>query len=171
MQIVLFRHGIAEDRNEFANTGLPDSERPLTRKGVQRTRAAARGLATVLPGLTAVGTSPYLRARQTAELLAGACESGGASATTIVDDLQPGSRASGVCRWLEQGSPSDVVALVGHEPDLSELMAWFTTGREAGFARFKKAGACLIDFSSMPARGAGELQWLVTPGVLRRLGD
>lgn len=170
MQVVLFRHGIAEDREIFAGRGLPDSERPLTGKGGRRTRQAARGLACLLPALDAIGTSPYLRARQTADIVAGVYEEAGrVPERETIDAMRPGGELMEVRRSLERELNRDVVALVGHEPDLSELMAWFTTGRPEGHARFKKAGACLIEFPGRPGRGDGELLWLVPPSILRRL--
>lgn len=164
MQVVLFRHGIAEEREAFSKTGLPDSERPLTARGLRRTRAAAEGLRALVPELDAVGSSPYVRARQTADLIA---HSYGVPAVDIVQDLQPEGAPLEICRWMERRAPVGAVALVGHEPDLSELLAWLTAGRQDGFARFKKAGACLIELPWPPACGQGELQWLLTPGVLR----
>lgn len=166
MQIVLFRHGIAEDREIFARTGSPDSERPLTGKGEQRTRSAATGLMTVVPRLAAIGSSPYVRAHQTAEIIADVY---GDRNVEPVEDLQPGGRPTDIGRWLKRQVPDGWVVCVGHEPDLSCLMAWLTTGETRDYARFKKAGACLIECSSGPSRGAGKLQWLLPPVVLRRL--
>lgn len=170
-QIVLFRHGIARDRTEFAGTSLPDSERPLTDRGVQRTRRAAAGLAGLLPELDWIAFSPYVRARETADLIAAVYDDvmGRRPGRVLADDLQPGGSPARLCAWLGQRPIEGPVALVGHEPDLSELAAWFTTGGAAGFVRFKKAGACLLQFPAAPARGEGEIQWLLPPGVLRRL--
>jgi len=172
MQVVLWRHGIARNREAFAASGWPDSERPLTDKGERRTRQAAGGLLSLLGVPSVIAASPYARARQTADVLARACEDaepGPARAT--VDALQPGDGPGEVARWLAERRAGDTVVLVGHEPDLSELTAWFTAGERQGFARFKKAGACLIEFDSPPARRGGELMWLMPPGVLRRLAE
>ncbi|MFZ0487873.1 MAG: histidine phosphatase family protein [Arenicellales bacterium] len=169
MRVVLFRHGIAEDRTEFSRTGRPDSDRPLTTQGVERSRQTAAGLLSLLPDLGFVATSPYRRARQTADLIAAAADAGGLP--VVVDALQPAGKPAEICRWLASCPAQAAVALVGHEPDLSELMGWFTAGECGSFARFKKAGACLIEFHSAPGRGAGELQWLLTPTILRQLAD
>lgn len=167
MQVVLFRHGIAQDRETFSGA---DAERALTDRGEQRTRQAAFGLMFLCPALTAIGASPYLRARQTANLIAEVYRTtGGEPQQNTVEAMQPGGRPAEVCHWLEGHGRDGGVALVGHEPDLSGLMAWLTTGEMNDFTRFKKAGACLIEFSSGPARGRGELQWLMTPAALRRL--
>lgn len=171
MQVVLFRHGIAEDRVAFAATGAPDCQRPLTDKGARRTRLAAAGLLSVLPAVDVIGTSALTRARQTADAVAAACEDAGPPPEReTVAALQPGGDPLDVCRWLAGQGQARTVVLVGHEPDLSGLMAWLTTGRPEGFARFKKAAACLIELPT-PAPGGGELVWHLPPVVLRRLGQ
>lgn len=170
MQVVLFRHGIAEDREAFARTGRPDSERPLTDKGMRRTRQAADGLVSILPGARVVAASPYERARQTADIVAGACaDAGRPPERATLDAMQPGGDPLEICRWLADRPATDVAVLVGHEPDLSALMAWLTSGRANGSARFKKAAACLVEFPSLPERGRGALHWFLPPAILRRL--
>ncbi|MDZ7839704.1 MAG: phosphohistidine phosphatase SixA [Gammaproteobacteria bacterium] len=170
MQVVLFRHGIAEDREEFARAGRPDSDRPLTGKGAERTRRAAAGLLSVLDGVDCVAASPYVRARQTADIVADRCaEAGRAPERDSLDAMQPGGDYGAVLRWLGARDIRDTVVLVGHEPDLSGLMAWLIAGRRDGFARFKKSGACLIGFAAPPARGDGELLAFLPPAVLRQL--
>lgn len=170
MQVVLFRHGIAEDREEFARTGSPDSERPLTGKGEQRIRRAAAGLFRILPAVDVIGASPYVRARQSADVIARVYEDAGRTPERgSVDAMRPGGDALEICRWLADLDARATAVLVGHEPDLSDLAAWFTTGESDGFTRFKKGGACLIEFQPRPARGSGELAWLIPPAVLRQL--
>lgn len=170
MKIVLFRHGIAEDREIFARTGLPDSERPLTGKGEQKTRRAAAGLVSILDTVEVIGTSPYTRARQTADILARACaDAGRMPEPGVVEAMQPGGDPLEICRWLANEGAKATAVLVGHEPDLSQLATWLTSGEPGGFMRFRKAGACLIAFPSRPVRGGGELLWLMPPAVLQRL--
>ncbi|HWH77607.1 MAG TPA: phosphohistidine phosphatase SixA, partial [Candidatus Binatus sp.] len=70
MNLYLMRHGIAVAANDPA-VGH-DSERPLTNKGVKRMRRAARGLRRLKIPFDAILTSPVLRARQTAEIVAAA---------------------------------------------------------------------------------------------------
>src|SRR5271156_2521374 len=68
MILYLVRHGIAVDPNDPKSP--PEPERPLTAKGVQKTRAAALGLQALGVKPDVLITSPYVRAAQTAELLA-----------------------------------------------------------------------------------------------------
>ena len=67
MEVYLMRHGTALSRE---STDAPaDAERPLTPKGIKKTRKAAKGLATLRPSIDRVFTSPLLRARQTADIV------------------------------------------------------------------------------------------------------
>ena len=70
MQVLVVRHAIAEQREEFARTGKDDSQRPLTHDGRRKMRRGAVGLRAVVPAIDVLATSPLLRAVQTAEILA-----------------------------------------------------------------------------------------------------
>ena len=74
MDLLVIRHAIAMDRDEFAETGQPDSERPLTDFGRRRMRKNARGLRAIVDTPEVIGTSPYPRAAETAEIVADAWE-------------------------------------------------------------------------------------------------
>lgn len=166
MELLLVRHAIAEDREAFAATGRPDRERPLTETGIERMERAARGLAHVLPGLQTVGTSPFIRARQTAEILARAYE--GADVRDV-EALVPGGSRRSFLTWLTAQDQDAPVAAVGHEPDLGELAAWLVTGTDTPLFAFKKGGACLLSFDAPIAVATAELRWVLPPKMLRRL--
>src|SRR5258706_16007485 len=70
MQLLVVRHARAEDREAFAATGQPDSERPLTAKGIRRMKKAARGLHTLVSSIDLLATSPLRRAVETARIMA-----------------------------------------------------------------------------------------------------
>ncbi|HEX7242015.1 MAG TPA: histidine phosphatase family protein, partial [Longimicrobiaceae bacterium] len=88
MQLLVVRHAIAEDREEFARTGADDSLRPLTPEGRRRMRRAARGLRRLVPRLGLLASSPLTRAAQTAQILA---EAYGGTETATFPELEPGS--------------------------------------------------------------------------------
>ena len=134
MQILLVRHAIAEDRATFATTGMADDERPLTERGMDRMRAAAAGLAAVVDGLELIGSSPLLRARQAAHLVA---ERFPRAERATLDWMAPGGDRPQALGWLASGNAASV-ALVGHEPDLGELASWLLSGRPSPFVEFKK---------------------------------
>ena len=167
MQLLVVRHAIAEDREEFARTGADDSLRPLTPEGRRRMRRAARGLRRLVPRLGLLASSPLTRAAQTAQVLADVY--GGAETATF-PELEPGAHPGAlVDRLRALDADPDPVAVVGHEPDLGALVAWLVTGHGRSFMELKKGAACLLEFEDAPEAGAGQLLWAVTPGQLRRL--
>lgn len=166
MNLLIIRHGIAEDRDAFARTGHPDHERPLTREGRKRMRDAAAGLAAVVPAVDLLGSSPYVRARETAEIVAGAYPD-----LTVIETptlAETGTRSA--LEWIRTRAQVETLAVVGHEPHLSTLAGLLITGADKPIFSFKKGGACLIAFPDEPGPGQGELNWLLTPKQLRRLG-
>jgi phosphohistidine phosphatase len=159
------RHAIAEDRGP---AWPDDSLRPLTDDGAKRWRRQAAGLAAIDARPDLILTSRFARARQTADLLAGAF----ARKPKVVElaALQPGVKPRDVLRALEPDGRIGSLALVGHEPGLGELVALlvgFKTPPE-----FKKGGVARIDVAILPPpAGSGQLHWWLTPKVLRELGS
>jgi phosphohistidine phosphatase len=166
MKIVIIRHAIAMARDEWAEQSANDDLRPVTGEGEKRMRRGAKGLKGVVKRLDIIATSPLLRARQTAQIIADAL---GGPAPTEVAQLVPNGGAESVTEWL-QGQPSDAtIAVVGHEPDLSALMAWLTTANPRAFMPLKKGGACLLEADDVPIAGNCQLRWALTPAQLRDL--
>ena len=128
-------------------------------------RRAVAGLGTVLSSLDLLAASPLVRAAQTAELLA---EGYRQAVLETLPCLAPGGERAGVVDWLAERRPGSA-AVVGHEPDLSELAAWLLTGRPAPFIEFKKGAACLLEFSGEPEAGLARLCWHLAPRQLRAL--
>src|SRR5687768_14745129 len=125
MNLLVIRHGIAEDREVWAQTGEPDDRRPLTKKGVRRMRRAAKGLHRILPRLDLLATSPLTRAVQTAEVVA---KRYGELAVMVVDDLQPERPFPALLEWVRRLDDVNTAAIVGHEPHLSGFVSWLLTG-------------------------------------------
>jgi phosphohistidine phosphatase len=168
MRLLVIRHAIAGDREAFAQeAGLPDAERPITAEGRKKMRESAAGLRAVASDLAVLGTSPYVRARQTAEIVAEAFDG-----VPVVDvpALAHGEPRDGLVAWL-QDQPAECVGIVGHEPDLGMLIAWLVTGDAAPFVSLKKGGACLLEMEGPAGPASAEVLWVLTPKLLRRLGD
>jgi phosphohistidine phosphatase len=161
--IYLVRHAIAAERGEKYPD---DTVRPLTRDGIARMRKASGGFATLDPKVEVILSSPLVRARRTAEILATVL--GPDIAVEMCDELSPGQSPAGVARALTAHASRHVVALVGHEPDLGELAAWLIGAREP--LQFKKGGIARIDVANFPPGRNGQLVWLATPRMLRALG-
>lgn len=165
MDLLVVRHAIAGDRDAYARTGRPDHERPLTDEGRKKMRANARGLRAVVPALDLLASSPFARARETAEILAAAYDG---MAVTEVPALASGGSRDELVAWL-RGQRVERAAVVGHEPDLGELIAWLATGDATPFVGLKKGGACLLACPGAPGPGHAELRWVLTPKLLRSL--
>lgn len=164
---LIIRHAIAEEREDFARTGRPDAERPLTADGRRRMEQAARGLRRVLPDLARVATSPWTRARETARIVAAAY---GDPPLATTDLLVPDADPEALLAWVFGKAHPGLTALVGHEPHLSEWIGWAVTGAQRSVVDLKKGAACLLDFPAAPAPGRAVIRWLAPPRLLRRLG-
>jgi phosphohistidine phosphatase len=167
MDLLVIRHGIAEDRDAFASTGREDSARPLTAAGRAKMRRGVAGLHRVVPRIEVLASSPYARAMQTARLVAGGY---GLGDIETVEALVPDARLEQFVSWLEPLSGAEVVAVVGHEPHLSALVTWLIAGKEESRVELKKGGACLLAFEGRAEAGSGVLQWLMTARQLRTIG-
>jgi phosphohistidine phosphatase len=165
MRLLVVRHGIAEDRDAWAQTGVSDALRPLTPRGRRRMRRCARGLARLVGKLDALATSPLVRARQTAEVVADAF---GGLEIDEVPALAPGETPEAVAAWVRRAGREHTIAVIGHEPELGILVSWCLAGRGA-FVPLRKGGACLLELSSTEPGGA-TLVWSLAPRHLRALG-
>lgn len=168
MKVILIRHAVAEEREDFAATGEPDEKRPLTDDGRKKMKRTARGLADLVGQLDLLATSPLTRAAQTAEIIEREFKHVG---TTVIGALEPEQSFELFMEWLQRLDDVEVVAAVGHEPHLSGLAAYLLTGREHPLFSFKKGGACLVEFEHALEPGAARLRWLLTPAQLREIAD
>jgi phosphohistidine phosphatase len=168
MRLLLIRHAIAEEREDFARTGKDDRLRPLTDEGRKKMKQAARGLRSLVPEIDLLATSPLTRAAQTGAILDSVY--GGIDVVEI-DELSPETTPEEFLRWLRK-QKGDVIAGVGHEPSLSQILGWLLTGTDRRLFAFRKGGACLLEFGDdEPAAGTATLLWALTPAQLRTLAD
>jgi phosphohistidine phosphatase len=166
MKLLVIRHAIAMDAEEFADKGESDDRRPVTEYGAKRMRKNARGLRTIIDRIDSFATSPYTRAIQTAEIISEVYERDQAE---LCASLVPGIAFEDFEGWARTHSDAEVLAIVGHEPHLSTLVTWLLYGASESRIQLKKGGACLVDFDSTPHRNSGTLLWLLTPRQLRAL--
>ncbi len=168
MQLLVIRHAIAMDREEYAASGNPDDLRPVTDKGARRMKRIANALTAEIDTLDRIATSPLTRAVETAEIVARAY---GLDDTEITYSLVPDAPFEDFEAWCDKDASPGVVAIVGHEPHLGALVTWLLTGFTESRIRLKKGGACLLEFDSAPRRGAGSLHWLLAPRHLTQMSD
>jgi phosphohistidine phosphatase len=160
LELYLVRHAIAATRGK---EWPDDDKRPLTARGVSRFKDAVDGLRALGVEVDEIFTSPLVRARQTADLLAAGLA--GKPAVRILDALAPGHEPRSVLAQLARAARRRRVALVGHEPGLGELAAHLIGAGRA--LPFKKGGVCRIDVESLASRRAGALAWFAPPRLLR----
>lgn len=164
MELYIIRHAIAVDR--FDADVQSDAERWLTGEGIEKMKIAAQGLARIIEGFDCIYTSPYRRAKETAEIVADALP----APIEELGELQPGVVFNDIAKALKPQSDA-CVALVGHEPDLSELISESISAAMHAHVLMKKGAAARIDFTSHMAPGLGALVWLMQPKQLRALGQ
>jgi phosphohistidine phosphatase len=162
MEIFLIRHAIAVERT----TTLEDAARPLSQRGVRRFTREVSGLMRLEVRLDHIFHSPWLRAVQTAELLAPIC-AGALEATELLAD-DPGDDLLELARRFPKTAR---VAFIGHAPWMAELLSLLVIGttRHADNMLFKKGGVAWLDGS--PAPGKMRLCAMFPPRTLRGLGD
>lgn len=163
MILYLVRHGIAVDRTDPKCP--PDPQRPLTARGVQKTRSAALGLRELGAKPDAILTSPYLRAAQTAEIFAEALGFP-PEKIRVSEFLKPGDNPAETTREIARLRAREV-ACFGHAPQLDMMIAYLA-GARAAFTELKKAGAACLERTT--TQGRWELRWMLAPKMLRELG-
>ena len=161
-ELYLIRHGMAAERGE---AWPDDTKRPLTEEGMTRLRKAARGLAALGVSFEVVLTSPLVRTRQTAEIVAGVSDP--RPPIVAIDSLTPEGSVQAVLADLEKQSRRKRVALIGHEPGIGEFAAKLAGSRHP--FEFKKGAVCRIDVETLPIAGPGTLRWFLTPKILRMI--
>ncbi len=172
IELYLMRHGIAADLGEAGV--IKDADRPLTQEGRVRMKLAAEGLRELGLKFNLILTSPLLRARQTAEVVAEVLEL--QHKVKIIESLAPGkafieSEGRNAEIFLELGAfQFDRALLVGHMPDMAELASFLLSGNRNLNIEFKKGSVCAIEVSSLPPRGPGLLRWMLTPKQMRLFG-
>lgn len=139
MILTLLRHGKAAEREAWHGD---DRDRPLTREGAVQARTAMRALAGVVQA-DEVWTSPWKRARQTAELAAELWD------LPLTEHAWLAGEACEPIDWCRNLRAAGDVVLVGHEPDIGRLIAHLTGGRPMPL---KKGGVAILEGMARPAQ-------------------
>jgi len=156
MRLYLFRHAPAFDRDDWTGD---DAERPLTADGERIATKMLKSLRTLLKA-DEILTSPWRRARQTAEIAAERL-----SLPLREADWLAGGAADpeDICEHLADSAD---VLLIGHEPDLGQLIAYLTGG---AVIAMKKAGVAIL--VGEPVAGGMSLRALIDPKIVNRIRD
>ncbi len=166
MDLYLLRHAIAVARG--TEGFRRDSDRPLTDAGRSKLRRVVRGMNALGLSFDLILTSPYLRAQQTAEIVAEAMDAG--SRLRPSPHLAPDGDPRALIAAIASRSAADAsVLLVGHEPCLSQLISVLLCGDERAVVRMKKAGLCKLAAQTLRYGRCASLEWLLAPAQLERI--
>jgi phosphohistidine phosphatase len=165
MQLYIVRHGIAIDREEPKCP--PDPERFLTEEGKDKTQQVAKGLAKLGVIADVFLSSPYRRAKETAEIFAAELEYAKAK-VRYTNALLPSADAAMLFRELAKDKDAGTAMIFGHAPHLDEVLA-AAVGSKHQITALKKAGVALVELKRV-SPPSGELLWLATPKLLRNVG-
>lgn len=157
MQLYIVRHGAAGDSAEWQG---PDKDRPLTKRGKQVTAQVADRLAELGVKPDAIISSPYVRARQTADILARGLH----DTDRLESDarLVPGFGIADLMSLLTDYSDAGSLMIVGHEPDLGQVICELIGAERL---KMRKGSVALVDLPD-PHTARGQLQWVAPPAIL-----
>jgi phosphohistidine phosphatase len=167
VNLFLLRHGAAVERGEmdFQN----DSDRPLTTKGRRQLRQAAAAMLKMKLRFDLILSSPLLRARQTAEIIAVDLKL--ERRLKFSAALAPDASAKILLRELNEFTTApENVLLVGHEPGLSHLISLLAGGDGNLAVDFKKGGLCKLEMQKPRFGQCAQLMWLLTPKQMKLMG-
>jgi phosphohistidine phosphatase len=167
MNLYLLRHGLATEPS--VRHLAKDSERSLTPEGKRKMRQIAKAMQALELSFDVILTSPYLRARQTAEIIADAFRAD--RELEPADELIPGASAKDLVHRINSLKPApESLLLVGHEPSMSQHISLWITGDLDSSITLKKGGLCKLTVESLHPSRCATLEWLLTPKQLGLMG-
>jgi phosphohistidine phosphatase len=163
VNLYLLRHGIAVDPGSPGYEN--DSERPLIPKGERRLREAAAAMKKLELSFDLILSSPFTRAKQTAEIVAEELKL--KKRLEFSDELAPGGSFKALIQKLNGWEPAlENVLLVGHEPSLSRLVSLLMSGDADAEIEMKKGGLCKLEAAELQHGQCARLAWLLTPAQM-----
>lgn len=168
MNLYIIRHAIAVD--EVTSDHASDSERPLTDKGRKKMRQIAKALRHLGVELDLILSSPYVRACETAEILADVFKM--KREIVFSDHLIPDGNPELLIGEINEKHTVDSLAIVGHEPHLSSLIGQLTAESSRLEITLKKGGVCYLSADDLHHQDhRATLEWLLTPGILMEISN
>ena len=162
MKLYILRHG---DAVEHGDPRYKENDRPLTPKGIQRTKQLAHVLREMEISFDAILTSPLARARETAEIVARGLKSH--DNLRFCEHLAPSGSMEELVHQVNMIRPAPKsVVLVGHEPYLSGFVSLLCTGGPGLPIVFKKGALCRLDVEVLSCGKCAALDWLLQPRVI-----
>jgi phosphohistidine phosphatase len=165
MNLYIVRHAIAVQRGTSGYDD--DSQRPLTDTGRKKMRKIVKGLGQLDVEFDAILSSPYVRARDTAKILAKGF--GMKAKVAYSENLIPPGNFENLIKEIHEKYDVSNLALVGHEPMLSSLISWLMTGNTDTKIALKKGGVAYLLADNLYQDGRATLEWLLTPSLMVEL--
>ena len=168
MDIYIIRHAIAVD--EVTSDYESDSERPLTDQGRKKMRQIAKALRHLGVEFDLILSSPYVRACETAEVLADVFKM--KNKIAFSDNLIPLGNPELLVGEINERHTVDSLAIVGHEPHLSALVGLLIGESLNIEITLKKGGVCYLSADNLHYREhRATLKWLLPPRILMEIRD
>jgi phosphohistidine phosphatase len=164
MDIYLFRHAEAGKR---IPARARDIERSLTVEGKEELEDIARSLARLKIKPDHIVSSPLKRTRETADIVAKALKQRGK--VEIWDELKPEGSKLDLFKRLSKLKPEATVLCVGHEPYLSQAINEVMGHQGPPRILLRKCGLARLSVKAFSPKVEGELRWLLTPRLLKRM--
>ncbi len=163
MNLFLLRHAIAVEPD---SPGVKaDADRVLSAEGKKKMRAIARGMKALDLAFDLILSSPYARAKETAEIVAH--EFGLEKVLEFSPLLSVGGDGPALIADLaSRGNGLESILLVGHEPQLSRMISHLLSGNSGLSITMKKGGLCKLDVPRLRWARSASLEWLLTPSAL-----
>jgi phosphohistidine phosphatase len=159
MKLYILRHG---DAAPHGDPRFKENDRPLTPKGIDRTKKLARALERLEVSFDVILSSPLTRARETAEIVSRhprLCKQ-----LTFTEHLTPSGRMDQLVGQINGFRPQPrSVLIVGHEPYLTGLISLLCVGGPGLPVQLKKGALCRLDIGTLTAHRCATLEWLVQP--------
>ena len=166
MDLYLLRHAIAEERDPDR---YPDDRlRPLTDRGREKMFRIAAGIRRFEVVFDEILSSRYVRARQTAEIVAEVYSF--PRKIGLIKPLEPDQDPKDLIRMIQKRyRKGKSLLLVGHEPHLGRFISELLVGRSRLQLTFKKGGLCKVSWKTASRAESPTLEWFLTPKQLRRI--
>jgi phosphohistidine phosphatase len=158
MNLYILRHGLAvvHGHPDYES----DADRPLTPEGEAKLSLITKAMEALDLSFDVIVSSPFVRARQTAEIVAEAFK----VKLQFSETLIPGGSAKQLIEFINRLAPPwQDIMVVGHEPYLSELISLLVSGNPDFSINLKKGGLCKLSASSLKHGRCATLEWLLTP--------